>query len=152
MPKTKFQNVILTLMMAFLMVYAMICYNISLNIGEMSNQVFLMAFHEMVIMWPIAFILEFFVVEKLATRLAFRFMRPTDRPQFITYAISLMIVCIMCPVMSLIATVLFKEPSFGTWVHTFGCNFPMALCWQMFYCGPLSRAIFRLLFRRGEKQ
>ena len=139
-------------MMAFLMVYAMICYNISLNIGEMSNQVFLMAFHEMVIMWPIAFILEFFVVEKLATRLAFRFMRPTDRPQFITYAISLMIVCIMCPVMSLIATVLFKEPSFGTWVHTFGCNFPMALCWQMFYCGPLSRAIFRLLFRRGEKQ
>lgn len=58
----------------------------------------------------------------------------------------------MCPVMSLIATVLFKEPSFGTWVHTFGCNFPMALCWQMFYCGPLSRAIFRLLFRRSEKK
>ena len=28
MPKTKFQNVIFTLMMAFLMVYAMICYNI----------------------------------------------------------------------------------------------------------------------------
>lgn len=54
--------------------------------------------------------------------------------------------------MSLIATVLFKEPSFGTWVHTFGCNFPMALCWQMFYCGLLSRAIFRLLFRRGEKK
>lgn len=30
--------------------------------------------------------------------------------------------------------------------------FAMALCGQMFYCGPLSRAIFRLLFRRGEKQ
>ena len=39
--------------------------------------------------------------------------------------------------MSLIATVLFKEPSFGTWVHTFGCNFPMALCWQMFWGGRL---------------
>ncbi len=37
----------------------------------------------MPIMVPAAFILEFFVVEKLATRLAFRFMRPTDRPQFI---------------------------------------------------------------------
>ena len=80
------------------------------------------------------------------------FMRPTDRPQFITYAISLMIVCIMCPVMSLIATVLFKEPGFGTWVHTWGCNMPMALCWQMLYCGPFARAIFRLVFRRGEKQ
>ena len=41
-----------------------------------------------------------------------------------------MIVCIMCPVMSLVATLLFQEPSFGTWVHTWGCNFPMALCWQ----------------------
>ena len=97
---------------------------------------------------PVAFVLEFFVVEKLATALAFTFMRPTDRPQFITYAISLMIVCIMCPVMSLVATLLFKEPSFGTWVHTWGCNFPMALCWQMFYCGPLSRFIFRSIFRK----
>lgn len=58
----------------------------------------------------------------------------------------------MCPVMSLVATLLFKESSFGTWVHTWGCNMPMALCWQMLYCGPLSRAIFRLLFRRGEKK
>ena len=57
MPKTKFQNVIFTLMMAFLMVYAMICYNISLNIGGMSNQLFLMAFGEMKIMWPVAFVL-----------------------------------------------------------------------------------------------
>lgn len=52
MPKTKFQNVVFTLMMSFLMVYAMICYNISMNIGGMTNQVFLMAFHEMMIMWP----------------------------------------------------------------------------------------------------
>ena len=152
MPKTKFQNVIFTLMMAFLMVYAMICYNISLNIGGMSNQVFLMAFGEMKIMWPVAFVLEFFIVDNLAHKLAFRIVTPKDRPFAITAAISIMIICIMCPVMSLIATVLFKEPSFGTWVHTFGCNFPMALCWQMFYCGPLSRAIFRLLFRRGEKK
>lgn len=41
-------------------------------------------------------------------------------------AISLMIICIMCPTMSLVATLLFKEPSFGTWAHTFGCNLPMA--------------------------
>ena len=99
-------------------------------------------------MVPVAFILEFFVVEKLATRLAFSFMRPTDRPQFITYAISLMIVCIMCPVMSLIATILFKEPNFGTWIHTFGCNMPMALIWQMCYCGPLARLIFRTIFKK----
>jgi len=36
--------------MVFVMVYAMICYNISLNIGGMANHVFLDAFHELVIM------------------------------------------------------------------------------------------------------
>ncbi len=40
MPKNKFQEVIFTIMMVFVMVYAMICYNISLNMGGMSNEVF----------------------------------------------------------------------------------------------------------------
>ena len=40
MPKTKFQEVIFTIMMVFVMVYAMICYNIALNIGGMSNEVY----------------------------------------------------------------------------------------------------------------
>ena len=65
MPKTKLQNVFFTILMAFLMVYAMICYNISLSIGGMTNQVFLMAFGEMKIMWPAAIILEFFVFKFL---------------------------------------------------------------------------------------
>ena len=149
MPKNKVQDAVFTAIMAIIMVYGMIVYNVALNTGGVTSETFLLALHELPIMAPIAFILEFFVVGKLAKRLAFSFMKPTDRPQFITYAISLMIVCIMCPVMSLVATLLFKEPSFGTWVHTFGCNFPMALCWQMFYCGPLSRFIFRAIFRRG---
>ncbi len=118
MPKTLPERIFFTIVMAAIMVYGMIVYNVALNTGGVTNATFVMALHEMPIMVPIACVLEFFVVEKLATGLAFMFMRPTDRPQFITYAISLMIVCIMCPVMSLIATVLFKEPGFGTWVHT----------------------------------
>lgn len=147
MPKTRFQNVIFTIIMAVIMVYGMIVYNVALNTGGVTNQTFLMALHEMPIMVPIAFVLEFFIVEKLATKLAFTVVRPTDRPQIITYAISTMIVCIMCPTMSLIATLLFKQPSFGTWIQTFGCNMPMALIWQLLFCGPLSRLIFRMLFR-----
>ena len=152
MPKTLLEKVVFTIVMATIMVYGMIVYNVALNTGGVTNATFLMALHGMPIMVPVACILEFFVVEKLATALAFTFMRPTDRPQFITYAISLMIVAIMCPVMSLVATVLFKEPSFGMWGHTWGCNMPMALCWQMLYCGPLSRFIFRLVFRRGKAE
>lgn len=40
MPKTKFQEVIFTIIMVFFMVYAMICYNTALNIGEMKTKFF----------------------------------------------------------------------------------------------------------------
>lgn len=153
MPKNKFEDVIFTIIMATIMVYGMVVYNVALNTGSVSGATFLAALHELPIMVPVAFILEFFIVGKVAGMLAFTVMKPTDRPQFITYAISICICCIMCPIMSLVATILFKEnPSFGTWVQTFGMNFPMAICYQMFYCGPFVRLIFRTIFRRNEAQ
>ncbi len=150
MPKTKFQNVIFTLLMAFAMVYAMICYNIALNRGGMTNEVFLLAFHELLIMWPVAFVLEMFVVERLAKMLAFRLVTPEDKPIMILLAISCMIVCLMCPMMSFVATILFKNPGkevIAVWFQTTVLNFPMALCWQIFFAGPLVRLIFRTIFR-----
>lgn len=150
MPKNKFQDVVFTAIMATIMVYGMVVYNVALNTGDVSGTTFVAALHELPIMVPIAFILEFFVVGKIARGLAFSVMTPQDRPQFITYAISICICCIMCPTMSLIATFLFKEPSFGTWIKTWAMNFPMAICWQMFYCGPLVRLIFHLIFERKQ--
>lgn len=151
MPKTKFQNVIFTLMMALVMVYAMICYNISLNKGGMSGEVFLLAFHELIIMWPLAFILEMFVVERLARKFALRIVTPgQDRPIFITLAISSMIVCLMCPTMSLAATILFKDPGANIipiWLETTALNFPMAFSWQIFFAGPLVRTVFGVIFK-----
>ena len=103
----------------------------------------------MVIMWPIAFILEFFVVDNLAHKLAFRMVTPQDRPIVITLAISVMIICIMCPVMSLIATLLFKNAGsqfIAVWLQTTVMNFPVAFFWQLMYCGPFIRLIFRKMF------
>lgn len=137
MPKNKFQEVIFTIIMAAIMVYGMVVYNIALNTGTVDGTTFIAALHELPIMVPVAFVLEFFIVGRLARLLAFTVMKPTDRPQFITYAISICICCIMCPVMSFVATILFKEPSFGMWVKTWAMNFPMAILYQMFYCGPL---------------
>ncbi len=152
MPKNKFEDVVFTIIMATCMVYGMVVYNIALNTGGVTNATFLMALHELPIMVPVAFILEFFVVGKLAPMLAFKVMKPTDRPQFITYAISICICCIMCPIMSLVATILFKDTkTFGVWVQTWALNFPMALLYQLFYCGPFVRLIFRTIFRRNEK-
>ncbi len=149
MPKNKFQDAIFTIIMATIMVYGMVVYNVALNIGGVSSKTFLLALKELPIMVPIAFVLEFFVVGKVAKILAFKVVTPQDRPQIITYAISICICCIMCPIMSLIATFLFKKPSFGMWIQTWALNFPMAMFYQMFYCGPLVRLIFRTIFRNN---
>lgn len=151
MPKTKFQEVIFTILMVFVMVYAMICYNISLNIGGMANHVFLDAFHELVIMGPVAFILDFFLYGSLSKKLAFRIVNPAeDKPIMIILAISSITVCLMCPSMSLVATLFFKNPGkevIAIWLQTTALNFPMAFFWQIFFAGPLVRKIFGAIFK-----
>lgn len=138
------------------MVYAMICYNISLNIGGMANHVFLDAFHELVIMGPVAFILDFFLYGSLSKKLAFRIVNPAeDKPIMIILAISSITVCLMCPSMSLVATLLFKNPGkevIAIWLQTTALNFPMAFFWQIFFAGPLVRTIFGMIFKEKEEQ
>ena len=113
MPKTKFQEVIFTIIMVFFMVYAMICYNTALNIGEMKNEVFLSAFKELSFMGPIAFILDFFIIGHIAKKLAFKIVNPAkDNPFFLVLAISAISVIFMCPLMSLAATLIFKNAGY----------------------------------------
>lgn len=151
MPKTKFEEVVFTIMMVFVMVYAMICYNISLNLGGMKNEVLLLAFHELIFMGPIAFVLDFFLYGALSKKIAFRLVTPgVDKPIMIIMAISSITVCLMCPTMSLAATLLLKDAGkefVAVWIQTTAMNFPMAFFWQIFFAGPLVRKIFGLLFR-----
>ena len=71
MPKTKFQDVVFTLIMASVMVYGMVVYNVSLNRGGVETVNFVLALRELPIMVAVAFVLEFFLVGKLARTLAF---------------------------------------------------------------------------------
>ena len=145
MPKNKFQDVIYTIIMASVMVYGMVAYNIVLNTGSMQNWVFLAVFHEWPIMTVIAILLEL---------VAFRLVNPREASQTsIMLAISAASVWLMCPCMSFFATLLFKDSHnaqfFAIWVQTTVMNFPMALLWQFFAAGPLVRRIFGLLFREN---
>lgn len=152
MEKSKLHQFIFTISMAFIMVYAMICYNISLNIGGMTNQVFVMALQELIIMWPVAIILELFFVEKLAVALAMKTVdMKKDSQQHIKLTICSMIVCLMCPIMSLVATLLFKNAGtevIAVWIQTTVFNFPMALAWQIFFGGAFVRKIESCLTRQ----
>ena len=154
MPKNKFQEVVFTVIMVFFMIYGMICYNICLNTGGMSNEVFLAAFHELVIMGPIAFILDFFIVSKLAFACANRMVNVRScHPFSMILAISVASIAFMCPLMSLAATILFKNAGsefVAVWLETTVFNFPMAFFLQLIYAGPVVRFIFRCIFREKE--
>ena len=154
MPKNKFQEVIFTIIMVFFMVYAMICYNIVLNTGAMTNQVFLSAFHELTFMGPIALVLDFFIVSKLAFACANRMVDfRSCHPFSMILAISVASVAFMCPMMSFFATLFFKHAGnqfIAVWLQTTFMNFPVAFFWQLIYAGPIVRFIFRHIFPEKE--
>ena len=154
MPKNKFQEVIFTIIMVFFMVYAMICYNIVLNTGAMTNSVFLSAFRELTFMGPIAFVLDFFLVSKLAFACANRMVDfRSCHPFSMILALSVASIALMCPLMSFAATLLFKNAGsqfIAVWIETTAMNFPAAFFLQLIYVGPLVRFIFRHIFPEKE--
>ena len=143
--------------MVIVMVYAMVCYNISISMGGMNNQIFLLALGELPLMGVIAFILVFVLVERLARKITFKLLDVKKTQSiFITLMLSALIVCFMCPLMSFFATIFFNfngiENIISKWLQTSVINFPMALCWQIFYAGPLVRLIFRTIFKKQLKE
>ncbi len=152
MPKTKLQEVVYGLLMTFFMVLAMEFYNTGLRMQGLTNAGMLEAVKEMALIFPVCFVMGFFFVDRFAPKIAYRMFTPgKDKPIFVTLARASVTVVFMCPIMSLWATILFKRPGsefFPVWLQTFVCNFPMAYFWQIFFCGPLVRWLFRLLFCR----
>ena len=108
------------------------------------------------------FFLDFFLVGAIAKKTAFRIVDPAkENPFHLILAISAVSVAWMCPLMSLAATILFKDSGsqviavwlqttvmIAVWLQTTVMNFPMAFFWQIFFAGPLVRFIFRLIFSR----
>lgn len=150
MPKTKLQEAIFTLLMAFAMTYAMELYNLSLNAHGLHSGLFLEVFHDVFFMALIVILMEKLIAGRLAKKAAFRIVTPgKDHPFLITLSIQCCTVWLMCPLMSLVATLLFKQPGSefpAVWLQTIALNFPMAFFWQIFFAGPVVRFLFRCLF------
>lgn len=154
MPKNRLQEIVFTIMMVLVMVYAMICYNIALETGGMKNFVFKAALGEFPIMIIAGFIIDTFIAGPLAKKCAFKIVTPgKDRPIAIILGISVFSIWFMCPMMSFIATILFNggfnSQIFATFCELVVRNFPMAFFWQLFVAGPLVRFIFGKIFREN---
>lgn len=152
MPKTKGQKVLFSLLMSFVMVYGMEVYNNAIINKGLTNALFLLPFGEVVLLMIAVIVLETFIGGPLARKMAFRLVNPAkDRPIAVIIVIQIMTVCMMCPMMSFVATLVFKggmsNQVFSKWIQTVAINFPMAFCWQIFVAGPLVRTIVARTFR-----
>ena len=150
MPKTKFQNIVFTAMMVCVMVYGMDLYNAALAAGGLRTEMFVDVLKTMPLMVAIAFVVETLLCGRVAQKLMLRHFTPgKDKPIFIILAMAGFTLCQMCPIMSLAATLLYKNPGrevLAVWAQTVAFNFPMATCWQIFVAGPLVRRLFRAIF------
>lgn len=152
MPKTKFQSIIFTALMVFFMVYCMTTYTITLKFGALSYQVFYLALKEMWIEYVIVFCLIFFIITNTAKKLAFKTINPNNvQPIFIIIIIQCFTVCQIVPAITLFATFFHNGITanwFCQWIQLAVICFPMALCTQLFFVGPLVRFIFRTIFKK----
>jgi hypothetical protein len=151
MPTTKKEHIVYGIIMVIVMVYGMICYNISINTGGLNNQVFLYALGDLIYMAPIAFIIESLLVSKIAEKNAMKIITPKENTMLFIIAMSSCTVMLMCPIMSFIATIIHHGINFdfiSNWIQAIILNFPMALFYQLFFAGPLVRFIFNKIFNK----
>ena len=155
MPKTKFQSVVFTAITAWIMVYIMTLYNTVLASGSFTNYTFLIALKGMWVEYIICFFCAFFIGSRVAKVFAFRVVKPTDRPIAIIFAIQVFTVCTMVALMSILGLYHgygFTSNFIPDYLTTYCKNFVMAMPVQLFIAGPITRAIFRAIFVRGEKK
>ena len=154
MPKTKLESVFFTAVTAWLMVYGMTLYNLVLATGDFTNASFLLALKEMWLEYILIALAAYFISSPMAKRLAFRVVQPGDRP--IAIILTIQVFTVVCQVA--LASILGVWHGFGftsqfvpNYLLTYCRNFLLALPLQLLIAGPIARAVFRGLFRRGAK-
>ena len=153
MPKTKGESVFFTAVTAWLMVYGMTLYNLVLISGSFTNASFLLALREMWLEYGIIFLCAYFISSPIAKKLAFRVVRPGDRPIAIILCIQVFTVVCQVALASILAvwhgngfTVQFVPDYLSAYCR----NFVMAMPLQLLLAGPIARGVFQAIFRRGE--
>jgi hypothetical protein len=151
MPQTRLQKFFFMALTVLASVTSFTIYNIAISRGGMTNGVFILAMKEIPVEFVIAFLLEAIFVFKLAQKLAFRYVDPKkDRRIVVILAITAMTICLMCPAMSLVATILyngFNSDFLANWLQKIAYNFPFAFFTQIFIIGPFVRSVFKISFK-----
>lgn len=157
MPKTTFQRAVYTFIGMLLMASTMATFNKYLVYGEFSPELFRQVGIAVLQKGPLAFLLQFFIVQKIAAQQAAKY--PTDNRLVYTCIRTGFTVMIMCPIMcaySNIINALHFGWTFGkfleAWITKMPVNWIFAFCVQVWLLGPLKNIIFRALFKKQLAQ
>ncbi|HEY3268398.1 MAG TPA: DUF2798 domain-containing protein [Armatimonadota bacterium] len=152
MPRTKTQALSYALLSVGITVHIFVWFNIALETGGMSNQVFIASCKYVPIECAFALLLQLFVAGPLSKRIAFGMVNPReDRPFVVSTAIICATICLMCPMMSFVATILYNGITaefLAQWLQKIAFNFPLAFFSQLFFIQPLVRYLFGAMFRK----
>ena len=164
MPKNRKQGVIFGILMSYSMAIGMEIYNMAIKLGipqlqggssAMTYTVLWEALKEAAYMGVLVFVLSNLWGNRLGARFAAKVCDPArDNPYFCRLMRQAGTVAIMCPTMSLAASVLFNVIMAGMpvwqlpaiWIGTVLKNFPMAFFWNMFAAAPFTNWAFRRMF------
>lgn len=145
MKKSTKEKIVFSLLMSLVMVYGMEVYNASIINRGVSYSTLLIPITEILLFMVIVITLQTIIAWPLVQKILPNVVDiKTNNPLFVILVTSALTVCIMCPLMSLVATCLFKGIDiniFTKWLQTIAINFPMALLWQIFIAGPLVRGL-----------
>ncbi len=118
MPKTKGQGIIFGIIMSYAMAYGMEVYNVAIKMGvnlsaggfsNMTNIIFWEAFKEALYMGVFVFLFSNLWGNRMGAAFMQRHCNPeTDNPYFCQLMRQAGTVAIMCPTMSLVASILFN--------------------------------------------
>ena len=169
MPRNKFQKIIFGVIMSYAMAFGMELYNTAINMGialqpgglsHMTWTAVGTGMKEMLIMGIFVLI----VSELFGNRMGQRFMQKhtteSDSPYFHQLMRQAGTVAVMCPIMSMLASVVFFIIGQGLpltqlpviWIGTVFKNFPMAFFWNMFAAAPFAHWFFKVLFPQKKRE
>ncbi len=182
MPKTQFQRMMFALITVVITVHAYVFYSLYVVNGStlmtMTQTSYVLdaiaklggvyMFGRYVPIWTVivvefcfAYILELIIGSPLSFRLASRvFDIQNTHPVIFETAIICATVGLMCPMMSLIAAIIYYPFYTGfhfatllaNWIKLVCFNFPFAFFTQVFFIQPFVRVVFKFIFVKNEKK
>lgn len=168
MPQTKFQKLMFALITVIITVPCFVFYCSSYEAGGFNVEVIKKSWIFIPIEFVLAYLCEIFIGSPLSVKLALKAINPKKNdPMIVETAIVCATACIMCPLMSFLATIIYngiiEVGIYGGelnnfiinfipyWLQKIVLNFPFALLSQLFFIQPLTRRIFKAIFKNDLK-